>query len=341
MTHGSDLDGIASAALLVHYYGVPLRNIVFINHGGRIYDDALAYIKNIKGGGNLLVISDFGIIPPLYKKMLAAVKKFDRNGNRIIWLDHHPWRDYILKGISRHCSVMVAGENRDFCGAELVYRLLCKRDAYGDRLTRVTHLADFALKSGRKGEDLLVDKMGYAIKYLGNDRAKNPKLLKLVSAIASGDIDSRFMNGVYKKYRKVADPQLKKLRKDLEIIETNGLRIGVGFGRKISHQEACMMMLEKMKCDIAIYISSETGHSSIRSMRDAGSWGVDSSAIAIALDGGGHPLASGFSLGESGLDLKRKKVQDTVVQNIKKITEGLYGGKIRYYQQDTGKWKTK
>ncbi len=340
VTHGSDLDGIASAALLVRYYQVPLKNIAFINHGGKVYDEALAFIKNIGGSGNLLIISDFGIIPPLYPKMLDAVKKFNRNGNKIIWLDHHPWRDYILKGISRHCSVMVAGENKDFCGAELVYKLLCKQDAYGDRLTRITHLADFALKSGKKNDDFLVDKIGYAIKDLGNDRARNPRLLKLVQTIANGDIDSKFINAAYVRYRKKADPELKKLKKDVEMIETNGVKIGVGFGKKISHQEACMMMLNKMKYDIAIYISSETGHSSVRSLRDSKSWGVDSSPISFALDGGGHPLASGFSLEESGLDLNRKRVQDDIVENIRKISKRIYSKKIKYYQQDTGKWKT-
>jgi oligoribonuclease NrnB/cAMP/cGMP phosphodiesterase (DHH superfamily) len=340
VTHGSDLDGIASAALLVHYYGVPLKNIAFINHSGMAYDDGLSFIKGIRGRGNLLIISDFGIIKPLYPTMLDAVRTFKKNGNRIIWLDHHPWKDHILRGISRYCDVIVAGENRDYCGAELVYKLLCKNDSYGKRLTRITHLADFALRSGSKRENHLVDKIGYAIKHMGNERARNPRLLKLVKCIADGDIDSKFMNAAYASYRKRADPELRKLRKTVNTIETHGIRIGVGFGKRISHQEACMMMLEKMGYDVAIYISSETGHSSIRSRRDSKSWGVDSSHIAFALDGGGHPLASGFSLEDSGLELDKKEVQMGVVQRIREISEGLYGKRIRYYQQDTGKRKT-
>ena len=84
VTHGSDLDGMASAALLVQYYGIPLKNIAFINHGGKIYEEALTFIKNIKGSGNLLIISDFGIIPPLYPTMRDAIRGFKQRGNNII-----------------------------------------------------------------------------------------------------------------------------------------------------------------------------------------------------------------------------------------------------------------
>jgi len=101
-----------------------------------------------------------------------------------------------------------------------------------------------------------------------------------------------------------------------------------------------MMMVNEMGYDIAIYISNETGHSSIRSRRDSKSWGVDSSPIARALEGSGHPLASGFSLEDSGLDLKKRKIQEEIVQRIRKISEGLYSKRVRYYQQDTAKWKT-
>lgn len=338
ITHSSDLDGMASAALLVHYYKMPIQNLCFTNYSGRIYRDTLDFISNIKGSGNLLVISDFGMIDDNLKSMGAALSKFRKKGNYTIWLDHHIWDNRAVEGISKFCDLIVVGENLNFCGTELVYKFLCKKSKFGDELARITHLSDFALASKSKKENHLIDKIAYGIKELGTDNATNPETREFVSCLAKGDIDCKIINDAYEKYMKRSRPFLKKVLSTAKIIEVNKVRIAVSFGIGVSSQEACMTMISKLKTDIAIYVGIKEGHSSIRSVRDSKSWGVDSSEIANAFLGGGHPLASGFSLESSGYDLSDKGAQSEIIEKIRKISEKLYSKKIKYYQQDTGKF---
>ncbi len=329
---------MASAALLVHYYNMPLSNIRFINYGGKLFDDCADFIANIKGAGNVLVISDFGMVDNIIGKIERALIKFKKGGNKIIWLDHHLWSKSSIEKLGKICDFMIVGENRDFCGAELVYRFLCKRTKYGDELTRITHLADFALTSKSKVDNHLIDKIAYGIKYLRTDDIANKNLLAFVSCLAKGEIDCKIINDAYNKYMKESRPHLRKLLKTAKIIKVNGVKIAVGFGTHISHQEGCMTMLKKLRTDVSIYIGMESGNSSIRSIRDSKSWGVDSVGISNAFLGGGHPLASGFSLEKKGYDLTSKKSQKMIMEKIERISKKLYSKKIKYFQQNTGKY---
>ncbi|MFI5412739.1 MAG: DHH family phosphoesterase [Candidatus Micrarchaeales archaeon] len=338
VTHSSDLDGMASAALLVHYYDMPLDHVRFINYGGKIFDDCTDFIASIKGTGNLLVVSDFGMVDNIIGKMEKALISFKKKGNKIIWLDHHLWSKSAIERLGKVCDFMIVGENKDYCGTELVYRFLCDKDKFGDRLAKITHLADFALESESKEENHLIDKIAYGIKYLRSDDIANRDLLDFVSCLAKGDIDCEIINNAYNKYMKESRPYLEKLLKSAKIIEVNGVKIAVGFGTHVSHQEACMTMLKTLKTDISIHIGAEKGNSSIRSIRDPKSWGVDSVGIANAFLGGGHPLASGFSLEKSGYDLTDKTSQKEIIEKIRKVSVKLYGKKVKYFQQSTGKY---
>lgn len=329
---------MASAALLVHYYNMPLSNVRFINYGGKIFDDCTDFIAEIKGSGNLLVISDFGMVDNIIGKMEKALIAFKKKGNKIVWLDHHLWSESAIKRLGKVCDFMIVGENRDYCGTELVYRFLCEKDKYGDKLTRITHLADFALTSKSKEENHLIDKIAYGIKHLRSDDIDNKNLLAFVSCLSKGDIDCKIINDAYNKYMKESRPHLRKLLKTAKIIKVNGVKIAIGFGTRVSHQEGCMAMLNKLKTDVSIYIGMERGNSSIRSIRDSKSWGVDSVGISNAFSGGGHPLASGFSLEKSGYDLTDKKSQKEVVEKISRISKRLYGKTVKYFQQNTGKY---
>lgn len=339
ITHSADLDGMASAALMVHYYKIPIENVIFTSYSGKLYDDAIKFIKGIKGSDHTLVISDVGMVEERLEIIAGALSAFRERGNRIVWLDHHLWSERAIKRIADLCYFMIVGENKDFCATELVYRMLCKRDKYGDEIARLTHLSDFALTSKSKTDNVLVEKIGLGINQLGDDNIRNPRLREFVSCLAKNDIDCRVIKDAYKRYVKETAPYLKKMLGSAKVVKVGKMSIAVGFGQKVSHQEGCMELLGKFKTSVSIYISTDSGTASIRSVRDSKSWGVDSYKIAVAFSGGGHPLASGFPL-KGARGLSKTSTQEKVVQRIEAVAKKLYGKKIDYYQQNTGKHKT-
>lgn len=337
LTHAVDLDGMASAALLVRNYGMPISNIMFVDYSGKEFDRAMDSVNRIDGSGNVLVITDFSMTGGNAKSMGGVLSGFRKRGNRIIWLDHHPWDRSMIAKASRYCDIMIVGENPLFCAAELVYRLLCTKDSYSDELARITHLADFWFKSKSKRDNDLVNKIAFGIKHIRSYADSEDRLRSFVLELSRGNLHSKAVGDAYKEYISSTRPELKKMLGSCSVMDVNGVRIGVGFGRVLSAQEACMAIIEKLKCDIGIYISTDHMHGSMRSLRDSKTWGVDILKLAESLSGGGHPLAAGFTIEHDGYDVSKVSDRRAVVERIRKTAGMLYKKKVLYFQQSTGK----
>ncbi len=298
----------------------------------------MSLVKGIKGKGNLLVLSDFAVVDNIIDDAVDALSSFKKKGNNIIWLDHHTCSKKAVSRLSKICDVMVVGENVYACGAELVYKFLCDRDEYSDELVRVTHISDFAMDAGSKKEHELIKKISMAIKYMKNEDMRNEKLREFVSCLAKGRMDCAVINEAYGEYMKISRPFLKKMLNTATVYSVNGVKIAIGFGTRISQQEACMELYKRNKTQIAIYVETDSGRGSVRSIRDSKAWGVDSCSISETFLGGGHPLASGFALKNSEYDFSKDKTRERFLNDIKKAADRIYGNKIKYYQQSTGKY---
>ena len=339
ITHSADLDGMASAALMRHYYKVPLNRIFFTNYDGKIFKGAVSVIKSLKGRGDLLLISDFGMNAKNVKPMKDALQGFKERGNYVIWLDHHPWTEHETNEIAKVCDILVNGEMAS-CGTELVYKFLCRRDAFGDRIVAITHLADFVdtcffvhrdcfvkqikritkkvksksdVQSAR--EERIIRRLGSVIKELGRgDSPSSPGLRKVVDLLSSGQLEAPLIKKIEKRYIEETAPYRRELLGNAKVYGLNGIKVAIGFSKKINNQEACMTMQEKLKSEVAIYINYGSGHCSVRSDVT-----VDSSGISRALGGGGHPQASGFSIEPSQLTAERReKVTKKILAVAKK-----------------------
>lgn len=315
ITHAADLDGIASAALLVRYHKIPIKNVIFTNYKGKIFDEMIKFIATIKGPGNVVIISDFGMNDSNVERMKIALQGLKKKKNLVLWFDHHPWSNEQIKSLQKYCDFMIVGENAMFCGAELVYRFLCKKDKFGDELTRITHLSDFNLHT--KKDDKLIDRLGFAIKYLGHDGIpQNNKLRKMVSLVSEGKLNDKYIMNAYNAYQKESRAHIKSMLKSVKILNVHEIKIVVGFAQKIQGHQACMLLLKKFKADMAIYVSTNSGNSSIRSVKR-----VDCSKLARALEGGGHPQASGFTFEGTRFD---KKGLDYCLKRIENKANKLY-----------------
>jgi len=339
MTHSVDMDGMASAALLVRNLGMPVENTIFINYGGETFEHAMSSLSKIEGSGNILVISDFCLTDLLIKRMEGELQSFRKKGNRILWIDHHPWSTKALRSAKRYCDLLIVGENPYFCGAELVYRLLCKKDKFCDELTRITHLSDFWLRSKSKRDNDLVDKIAFGLKQLRSGSGRDTALRDFVSELAAGNIDCKIINDAYSKYERKTRPILVEMLSSCSVIRVSGIKIGIGFGTVLAAQEACMAIIERKRCDVGIYIDSKSLHGSIRSVRDEQTWGVDILELAESISGGGHALAAGFSFEGSGHQTDTMEGRRALVDEIRRNAERIYSKRIKYFQQSTGKEK--
>lgn len=239
------------------------------------------------------------------------------------------------------CDFLIVGENTKFCGTELVYKFLCPKEKYGDRLASFTHISDFALEAKSKRDNLLIKKISMSVKYLNDGRIANPRLREFVNCLANGEIDCDVINDAYSEYLRKSRPYLRKMLKSTEVIKVKNVRIAVSFGRKLSSQEACMELMKRLKTNISIFINEESGDGSIRSARDHASWGVESVGISAAFGGGGHPFASGFTIRKKDRDLSLEENREKITKKISEVAQRLYGKRIRYYQQNTGRFSTR
>jgi oligoribonuclease NrnB/cAMP/cGMP phosphodiesterase (DHH superfamily) len=336
ITHQKDMDGMASAALLVRYCGMNPKNAFFADYSDEIYLDALANISKINGSGHVLVITDLCLVMDKLSQTIKAFKKFRGKGNSIIWLDHHEWEDKVTRAISKYCDFMLVGENLLFCGAELVYQLFCKHDRTGDRITKITHLCDFWIRSKSSAENKLMDKLSFGIMEIRGKKNWKPTMRTLISHIAKGDMDCQLINDAYKTYTKKTAKPMREMLDNRSTIKVSRIKIGIGFGTTLSSQDACMALIEKNGNDIGIYVRKTTCAGSIRSVRDANRWGINVLPLAKALNGGGHPLASGIFVGNDGYDLNKKEDRERLVGRIEALAQKTYGKKVPYWQQVTG-----
>ncbi len=303
VTHMSDMDGMGSAALLMHYHGLKKNHLAFANYSGKVFADALRFIRDIEGSGNILVLTDLGADPHNIKQLVSALSAFKRRDNIIIWLDHHPWESGPIKSIAPLCYFMVVGENMTTCGTDLVYRILCDKDTFGDSLSRLSHKSDFPREPRSPHENAQVRKLEFAIKYLGHgDKVGNPRLKAFVEDISRGKYNSPLIIRAWKSYIKEERKYMKVLESTTKIIQLKRTRLAVGFSTRLQHTAACIDMMHTHKADVAIFINTETKRCSIRA--DAG---FDTSAFARSFNGGGHALASGFTLEGYNVDLSKEK----------------------------------
>ena len=304
ITHISDFDGMSSAALLVRYHGLRLENIFFTSYTGELFEDTVRLLKGFSGRNNTFIITDIGMNDSMLKPVREGLAHLKKLGNKVLWFDHHLWSMPQIRALAPYCDFMVVGENEERCGAELVWEFLCPKDAYGRRLDRLVNLADFSLQSkylkgASKSELALVDKLGFVIKHLGQDRAvNNRKLREFVGCIARGDYNAKLIRDAYKAYVKMTSANLKKMLSTAKIMTIKGHKVAIGFSTKLQNQQACMEMIAKLKAEISIYIPEDSGHASIRALAP-----ISIFKIAKTLGGGGHPYAAGFTIDKKKYDL--------------------------------------
>ena len=297
LTHANDIDGLGSAVLLKVAYGMKSENIFFADYsaGGLSYS-VKKLSEKIGKGKVTLFITDLGMNDYLidtYKKIIMKVKK---QGGKVVWFDHHVWSLSQIEKIASLCDIAIVGENSRYCATEITYRnlisgnLLDKDEKFLRRFVWIVHKSDFNKRPKNREDYELIGTYAMSIMSyitLGPSESRDKKLRNVIDTIASGRLSSPEIVSDGRKFSDRNERLTKIMLKNLYKIRDIAF---VGFSPNLQSTAGCGAIMDKTKCDIAIYINTEnrTGH--LRSRVS------DTTLLSRRMGGGGHPHASGFSI---------------------------------------------
>ncbi len=292
LTHGNDLDGLGSAALIRRRYHVPLENIFFLDYG----DDKLNYaVENIlkrSVGKSIVFVADTGmsdgqILP--FKRLILHIKK---SGGKVFWFDHHHWKKNQIRDVAKICDLAVIGENEHACGAEITRSELGLNDKFSVKLAKMAHQTDFKpiLYPYIRDDGNPIEVYGLGFSYYNNfmDIEKNASALRgVVAMLSSGKLLNVKIVKDARKFERITKKQLKILEKQTYVINKN---VAIGIAEALNSNIACDRINSITRADITLYFDTTHSKGHLRSKK------ADILKLAINLGGGGHPHSAGFDL---------------------------------------------
>lgn len=319
ITHSADLDGLGSAAMLIGTFGVKRSNILFADYNDARFDHLMREIKAIAPKGSLFIISDINIDKGHKSYFLKLFEYLKGRGNTIIWLDHHSWSMQNVAVIKKYCSLMVVGENTDNCAAQLVYRTLCNSSKKYARLSAMTHLADFNIRSKRY--DPVLKRIAFAINSINrrSPAAADPLLRKAAEAISRYDFGADAIKTYYNEYMRESKKNLANLSNNIFSFDTGRVVVGIGFGSGVHSNAAAEFIKTKTGAAMTLYVNTAKMQVSMRSEPK-----IDCIKLASRERGGGHPNAAGFPVASKVFDRLDGKGKELFVAHVERLARELY-----------------
>ncbi|MGC8537640.1 MAG: DHH family phosphoesterase [Candidatus Micrarchaeia archaeon] len=297
ITHMSDLDGISSAALLFRFFSMPLDHAYFVDYNIATIENVSQSMHQLNLSGATIIITDFSSNAANLESMGKFITEQKHAGNSVIWLDHHPWSSDAIAKIFGMLDYGIAGENNLYCGAEIVYKVLCSGSddvGIGKEIADHAHVADFNLLPPPPPGDTSPN-ISLAINYYAHvDKSRLYEGLRgFVKDVSEGDYESEGIANATSSYRETANAEFKKMKESMVTLNTNGIKVIIGFGKLMHATSACGMLHDQTGADLVIYVRTDEKAVSLRSWGD-----VNCSNIAFKMHGGGHPHAAAFRIDE-------------------------------------------
>ncbi len=315
ISHAADLDGIASAALILRRYGAGAGNAIFVDYDKASMLRGEKRFRKLFKKGSTLFITDLGSesTPDILSRIVSHAKR--KNG-RVLWFDHHTWSRVHVKGIAGMCDVAVVGENERFCASEITARELGMNDAFVKRLLQTVHVSDFALRPRTPYMKSVIKAYALGLSY---SRMKgSAEFLKSVSRAAASIRDGKVLPGFLRsasaRFEKLNDSRLRKMMGTV----VNGGAISIAFTPVVSTNDACAMIMRKTGSDIGCYVNTDVGKAHLRSKKN------DCSVLARRFGGGGHFNASGFDFDMKKYDVSTARGRIKFADKIIKAASELY-----------------
>ena len=293
-----DIDGIASAAILAHYMGVPIENIR-LSSTGRIH---VFFKELLNAGVNRIYILDLN---PNFT-VASRIASESSVKHEVIWIDHHRWHDEaldVVRGCRNHrlivdpespcTAIMIATELlRDVelkDPHKLMLRLAIDDDTFNDKL-ELTRRWRMLLRWG-----------DWSLRY------------KILEDWIDGIIWPSWAEREYERVRGDYERLLAKALGTIEIANASGFKILFAYPDEKIHPGDLQRAIEniaKERADVYVFIY-ERGVS-LRSNI------LDVSRIAKMLGGGGHRNAAGAKM-----NTDRENVKNIIINLIWKLSKKI------------------
>lgn len=286
VSHGGCMDGAGSAIMVLRALGADRVGVVYTQPGD--VQRVLSLLSRYPAAGRTLHVTDLSLNAKHYDAVVAACKRLQEQGWRIEWRDHHEkqWEGIDLDRLERHLDVLEVNHDHSESGASLVQKAVCPRDAYAKRLAATIRDRDLWWNESGDSETL-----EFAMSELGVDRFVAHHLAQKGRHPVVDDE----MQSAAERQRARIERDAQTLLKQTRYFETrDGERVGIVYGW-LPKNVGLHRVLEKDDVQLAVNVRPN-GFMSLRSRK-----GADvSHLVARDFDGGGHPNASGGSLGLKG-----------------------------------------
>ncbi|MEM3181415.1 MAG: DHHA1 domain-containing protein [Candidatus Micrarchaeaceae archaeon] len=312
ISHASDLDGVASAALLMRLFRVEESYVFFAEHSAPLLKNMFKRIR--KSNCDVLFVADFSVNNKEIGMWLNFLGALKRTGSRIYWFDHHKWPSAADR-IASMCDFAEYGENKRYCTTEIVERLLFKKDKYAAKLAKIAHYSDFAVRAKHAGIEKIISDYDLAITYFNTLSATSAQagLRSLASSLSSGILLSKDIVRVANSFKSKSDREIEKALKNISYV--SGIAV-VFSSSSVVQQDLFEKLFNISGSEIVMQVDVDRSKASMRSKR------TDISALAMAMGGGGHPHAAGFSISKS-YRLKSEKGKRLFLQKLENKVKGI------------------
>ena len=318
ISHRRDFDGIASAAELSRSLNGSVEMVLFTNPGKAEMLSTVSKLDQAKGTD--IYIADVSMSAEGYEELCQKFEEVKSRGNSIIWVDHHPWPEAAALKMKPIAKILVCGEDKNRCAAELVYEKFCAGDEVCKKLSSMAHLTDFNLRPEDKELDDNLVKISQCIAFLDrDDRHSNELRGLLVERVSTGVISGGVIEQIYAEYKKSEGENLKMLNDTVKTIYIGKYKIGIAFADNLQSNMACSKIKQLTGANIQIFVTTKDWSAHVRSDN-----GINSSILSSALGGNGHEMASGFTLKimQKQLDKAIEEYGDTVFAAAEKVFGG-------------------
>jgi len=304
VSHATDLDGVASAALLASKYNIDEKHIFFADHSAELFDYVIEKLSSIRQCSTLF-ITDISVNKAEVDKWYGLLSRLKGIGCKIVWLDHHSWPKEADK-IAKLCDIAIFGENKSMCATDIVARETGLESKYRE-IVKATHMSDFALVPKDKKEASIIRQYDLAISYYNTFSISKmqSKMRALAKALAKGKFENTQVAKDAKAFDKISRRNIEKMLSGAVEIKD----IAIGFSSdKACYDDALEALRNKSGKDIVILVDYDKNTASMRAQHK------NIMPLALALGGGGHPHAAGFSI--KGINLKSKKGREQIINKI-------------------------
>ncbi|MDD1668754.1 MAG: phosphoesterase [Methanomicrobiales archaeon] len=226
----------------------------------------LSALSEVKGGGDLLSITDLG-----YQQGIERwLKKAKDAGWRVEWRDHHRWEDReveITRPLVSHLSL-----DTDTCATGIVARELAEGDPRAKEIARV--VCDYDLWRNEDPRGMVLGRI------LSNPGLREYVRDRLAEGVFTDPVIQREYDGILAEMEQ-------DIKKSIRHTKLLGEKYRVAFAPLYGYpSDTAARVREAFRSDIEVIVS-RNGRFSIRSIP------AISHLIARRFGGGGHPHASG------------------------------------------------